>query len=470
MGAYTVIAAILIAISFIAFIYYSFKGGNLLCGLFIIATIWMILGTIYMILDGQVETNAWNLVMANIKTVFHDGPVTYGETTAIIIFASWFGRVLVDTGIASSLIKRVVELAGDKQLVTVIIVSLVSSALFMSIFGPGSVIAMGQIILPIFFSIGVRKELAVGAFLMSVASGMYVNGGYVSQFSGHFFFKPLFDQNIDGFNSKFTTFSWVVTLVHIVVMLAFIIFTYYRTRDSVRTLAVKTSRPSTKDVPAYTFIVPFIPILMALIVNILKIWFPALDGFPVIFNFIVGIFFGLLLTGNLSGYKKAVESVQKTLQNGISDVALLIGMLLMMNTFAKSAGLIGPIISAVLGDSLNWIRETPFIIVLAFMILAPLALYRGPLMIWGSGIALVGIISTVLTGGDQALVGTFPLLMVLFYTPPVAITANSCPTQSWNMWALSYSNYEPGKFVKTNIIWSWILCAINIFIAYQILM
>lgn len=470
MGAYTIVAAILIAITFLAFIYYCFKGGNLLIGLFVIASIWTILATIYMQINQTIELSGWNLVMRNIRAVFHEGPVHYGETTAIIIFASWFGRVLVDTGIASSLIKRVVELAGAKQLVTVLVVSIVSSALFMSIFGPGSVIAMGQIILPIFFSIGVRKEVAVGAFLMSVASGMYVNGGYVSQFSGHDFFRPLFDQNINNFNSKFTTFTWIATALHIAVMITFIVVNYMRTKDTVRTLAVNTKAPSTRDVPSYTFVVPFIPILMALGVNILKIWFPGLDGFPVIFNFIAGIFFGLLLTGNFKGYRKAVESVQKTLQNGISDVALLIGMLLMMNTFAKAAGLIGPIISAVLGDSLDWVRTNPLIIVIAFMILAPLALYRGPLMIWGSGIALTGILSTVLTGGNPALVGTFPLLMVLFYTPPVAITADSCPTQSWNMWALSYSDYEPGKFVRTNILWAWALCAVNIFLAYMILM
>ncbi len=469
MDAFTVIAAIIIAITFLAFIYYCFKGGNLLIGLFSIAVIWTILATIYMGINGHDETSTWNLVMSNIKTVFHDGPVTYGETTAIIIFASWFGRVLVDTGIAAALIKRVVELAGDKQFVTVLVVTLVSSALFMSIFGPGSVIAMGQIILPIFFSLGVKKELAVGAFLMSVSSGMYVNGGYVSQFSGHDFFRKLFTEDIDGFNAKFTTFSWVATAVHIVILILFVIFMYKKTKDSVRTMAVKSAAPK-KELPAYTFIVPFIPIIMSLAVNIVGMFIPAVKGFPVIFNFLMGIFFGLLLTGNLKTYKKAVEATQRTLQNGISDVALLIGMLVMMNTFAKAAGLVGPIISAVLGDSLNWITEKPLIIVIAFMILAPLALYRGPLMIWGSGIALTGVISTVLTGGNPALIGTFPLLMVLFYTPPVGITATTCPTQSWNMWALSYSDYEPGKFVKTNLLWGWAITAINIFLAYQILM
>src|SRR5699024_2434885 len=144
--------------------------------------IWTIIAIISGIINATPDQSTWNVIVDNLTAVYHDGPVDYGQTTAIIIFASWFGRVLVDTGIASALIKRVVELAGDKQLVMVLIVSIVTAGLFMSIFGPGSVMALGTIILPIFFSLGVNKKLAVGAFLMAVASGMYVNGGYVSQF------------------------------------------------------------------------------------------------------------------------------------------------------------------------------------------------------------------------------------------------------------------------------------------------
>lgn len=470
MDMFTIIAALIIAVTFIGFIIYCAKGGNLLLGLFVTATIWTILAIINGIVTAEPGTSIWNLVVQNIQTVYHDGPVDYGQTTAIIIFASWFGRVLVDTGIASALIKRVVELAGDKQLVTVLVVSIVTAGLFMSIFGPGSVMAMGTIILPIFFSIGINKKLAVGSFIMAVAAGMYVNGGYISQFSGHSFFQELFAQDINGFNSSFNTFTWVASLVHIVLMIGFIVFTYSRTKDSVRTWSMPGKEGKEGDVATYTFIVPFIPVILSLGVNVLGIWFDNLSPLSVIFNFMVGIFFGLLLTGNLKTYSRAVEMTQKTLQNGISDVALLIGMLLMMNTFSKAAGLISPIISTVLGGSLDWIATNPLLIVLIFMALVPFALFRGPFMIWGSGIALVSVISAVLTGGDASLVGTFPLLMVLFYVQPVGLVANSCPTQSWNLWALSYSKYEPSEFIKTNLPWAWVIAAINIFLAYSILM
>lgn len=467
MNALTIILGLLVAITFIGFIIYAARGKNLLMGLFVMAVLWFLFGTIYDL--AATDGARFNIIMENLWTVFHDGPVDYGQTTAIIIFASWFGRVLVDTGIASALIKRVVELAGDQQLVVVLVVSLLTAGLFMSIFGPGSVMAIGQIILPIFFSIGVNTRLAIGAFIMAVASGMYVNGGYISQFSGHEFFAPLFNENIGNFNQHMTTFTWLASSVHMIIMVLFILFTYYRTKDSVRTWAMPVDEGE-KDVPSISLIVPFIPVLLSLTSSIIRMWYPDVIEFSAIFNFIVGIFFGLLLTGHLKTYKKALETTQKTLQNGISDVALLIGMLLMMNTFSKAAGLISPIISSALGDSLNWIVEKPLLIVLIFMALVPLAYFRGPMMIWGSGIALASVINAVLTGGNPELTGTFPLLLVLFYVQPVGLVANSCPTQSWNMWALSYSKFEANEFIKTQMPWSWAISAINIFLAYLILM
>lgn len=466
---FTTFAAVIVLISFLIFLGYTAKGGNLLIGLYIIATIWTTLSIIYGVKNLGPGDSVWNEVMRQIKEVYHGGPVGYGETTAIIIFASWFGRVLLDTGIAGELIKRVVEQSGDNRLSLVLIVSIVTSVIFMSIFGPGSVIAMGTIILPIFFSLGINKKLAVGAFLMAVASGMYVNGGYVSQFAGHSFFEKLFSENINGFTNKFTTFTWAATLTHIAIMIIYIIFMYNRTKNDVRTWSMPRKKKE-NNIHGLALSVPFIPVLMNLLVSIAQLRNPEIEGFSVIFTFIVGIFFGLLLTGNLKTYKIALESVQKTLQNAIGDVALLIGMLVAMNTFAKSAGLISPIISTTLGGSLDWIATNPQITVFIFMALAPLALFRGPFMIWGSGIALATVVNAVLTGGNPELTGTFALLLVLFYVQPVGITASTGPTQSWNMWALSYSDYSPREFLKNNFVWGWLITAANIFLAYKILM
>lgn len=473
VGVYCIIASILLLLALIGFVYYCMKGGNLIIGLIITTTFWVLIGIVYVLANGGIKLGGteyiitdgktgWNAVIAVLNNVFSDGPIGYGTTTTIIIFASWFGRVIVDTGIAKALIRKVVELSGNKQLITVLAVSIVSALIFTSVFGPGSVMAIGAIILPILLSIGVSKKIAVGSFLFSVAAGMYVNSGYYTQFSGHALFKALWQ--VEGFQNDFLLFSWLAFLVHVVIMVGFILFNYWMAKGKVKAWAMEDDGEE-KRLSNWTFIVPFVPIVFALILALINLFTDLnLVTFAPIFLFIIAIFLGLLLTGNLKSYKKAVEMTQKTLFNGISDVALLIGMLLVMNMFSTAASnLAAPIFQQALGNSLNWINDKAWIAIIAAIVLAPLALFRGPFMIWGSGIALASVLSFVIPE-------TSALLLVLFYVQPVAITADSCPTQSWGMWALSYAKYEPNVYIKSDLPWGWVCCAINILLAFLILM
>ena len=476
MQIFVIVASLLLLASLVGFIYYCIKGGNMIVGLFITATFWLLLGMTHTVWTqaaaGNIKSFAdgWNIIVGNINGIYSGGPIGYGTTTAVIIFASWFGRVIVDTGIAKSLIKKVVELSGDKQVVTVLTVSVVTALLFTSVFGPGSVMAFGAIVLPILLTIGVNKKLAVGSFLMAVAAGMYVNNGYIVQFSEHPLFKALFQDTI--FTGNFTLFSWIAFGIHVLVMIGFILFSLYLSKDKIKAWSMSDDHlggsDSEEDVPGYTFIVPFIPVILSLIIVVINMIIgkggTQLTEFAAITSFVIGIFFGLLLTGNLKSYRKAVETTQKTLFNGISDVALLIGMLLVLNMFSTAAStLAAPIIQQALGNSMNWVSNNPIIIVLIFIALAPLALFRGPFMIWGSGIALASVLAIFIPAAS-------PLLLVLFYVQPVGLVAQSCPTQSWGMWSLSYTKYDANEYIKTNLPWAWAITAINILVAFLILM
>ena len=48
------------------------------------------------------------------------------------MFGAWFAQVLIQTGIAESVIRSAVELAGDRPLVTAIVINLVTALLFTS--------------------------------------------------------------------------------------------------------------------------------------------------------------------------------------------------------------------------------------------------------------------------------------------------------------------------------------------------
>ena len=159
------VIGILLLLTFIGFIVYAVKGGNMMIGFLVMAIIWTTLG----IIGGEIT---W----ADAQTqIFQGGPESWGATAVVVIFGSWFGQVLVKTGIAAKIIRLAVELGGDKPLITTILISIVTSLIFTSTFGAGAVVAIGVIVLPILLSLGVPKALAVSSYLMAVGSGMYVN-------------------------------------------------------------------------------------------------------------------------------------------------------------------------------------------------------------------------------------------------------------------------------------------------------
>lgn len=426
------ILGILLLVTFIGLIVYCVKGGNLLVGFLVMSILWCIIA--------QVP------IKTVINDVFEKSVEGYGATIAVIVFGAWFGRIIVDTGIADFIIKKTVELGGDKPLVIALLLNIVCALIFTSVFGVGSVMAIGMIVLPILFSIGIDKKTAVGAYMLAVAAGMYLNIAYVSQFFG--VFKGI------TYSDKYIHFAIYATIIHVVAMSLFLVFHYLHAKKGgkVRAWAAPNTAAAApapkKSLSWYCILIPFVPIVMV-----------AFFKWQSVPAFLMGIFVGLLLTHNLSSYKGAIGKLQKTLYDGVSDCGLLIGMLYSIVIFQAAAKQAAPLLKGLL---IGIIPKEPFMLVIAFCILAPLALFRGPLMIWGSGIALFSILQSM---------GIFsmPFLFALFLVAPVAIVASSCPTQSWGMWALSYSKLEPREYLKTNFPWAWAIFIANELLAYFML-
>ena len=103
------------------------------------------------------------------------GGVAYASAVIIIVFGAWFAQVLIQTGIAESVIRSAVELAGDRPLVTAMTITLVTALLFTSMYGVGAAIAIGVIALPIMMSQGIPPHVAAPVFTMGIGAGTFVN-------------------------------------------------------------------------------------------------------------------------------------------------------------------------------------------------------------------------------------------------------------------------------------------------------
>ena len=99
----------------------------------------------------------------------------YASAVIIIVFGAWFAQVLIQTGIAESVIRSAVELTGDRPMVTAMVINLVTALLFTSMYGVGAAIAIGVIALPIMMSQGIPARVAAPTFTMGIGAGAFVN-------------------------------------------------------------------------------------------------------------------------------------------------------------------------------------------------------------------------------------------------------------------------------------------------------
>ena len=423
------ILGIVLLITFFAFIVYAIRGGNLMLGLFVMALLWAGLGAL-----GGVVT--WNDINT---TILDGGPTGFGATAVYIIFGSWFGRVLVETGIDGTIIRNAVELGGDKPGLTCILLNLVTALIFTTSYGPGAVVAIGVIVFPIMLSLGISKTLAAGSFCMSVGCGLYFNQSLLNQAAG----TMMVGEEKFVIDGAWYTFAVVAFLVHFA---SIVVMVLLNTKKKKHAWAASAGSVDTgKNVPAIAMLTPLLPVLTAVIL-----------GLSMIPSILVAVIFALITTGNCKSWNKIADLVQKTFHDGVADVGLVLAFLMFLQMFCKAAGLVKGLLAPILAPILP---NSMFLMFLIFGLFAFLAYYRGPLTIWGAGTALFVIVAEA-TGWPLS------VLYPLFYIPCCTINTNVCPTQSWNMWAIGYSQASVKDFMKMTAPFALVTAFILEMVAY----
>src|SRR5438046_2584692 len=106
-----------------------------------------------------------------LANVLQKGGEQYASTVIVIVFGAWFGQILVQTGIAESMIRTAVELAGDRPIAVAGSISLITAVLFTSIYGVRAAIALGVIALPLMRSPGVLPPVAAPVLPLALGAG-----------------------------------------------------------------------------------------------------------------------------------------------------------------------------------------------------------------------------------------------------------------------------------------------------------
>jgi hypothetical protein len=447
---------ILLLVSFFLLVVYTMRGGNLMLGMFIMACLWTILPLIGNALVTNPDFLAANFsgpggkivkptIGGALVKVFQSGPEGWGSVLVNVIFGAWFGRVLIQTGIASTLIRKTVELAGDNLIVAAVLLSIVTTGVFSSMFGAGAVVAIGVIILPILISLGIKKEVAIVSFMFSVGAGMLINPVLTKQFIGFF---------LDSNGKELFTYDQHMRwgLIALGIQLLFtIIYLVFTLRPKRRVRAWSVTNPvkaGTEFAPNISLLSPILPVVLLITLKV-----------PIILGFIIGSLFALGVCGKLKRFSLAGRIISKDFFDGVVDTAPLIGFLLILPMFNKASELCVPYFNAILAGI---VPRNTLVISLAFILLAPLGLFRGPLTLYGGGAATLGILKSI--GFLQP--EYIPYLFTLMIASTTVMNVSACITQSWVAWGIGYTKVSARDYLKRSVPLGWAVLAALQLVAY----
>ncbi|WP_238556534.1 gluconate:proton symporter [Bifidobacterium tsurumiense] len=424
----TWIMGILLIVTFVGFIAYAMRGGNLTVGFFVLSVLWT--GVYYIgVLTGDNEP--FNFI----KDTFSQPALNYGGTAVQIIFGAWFGRVLVDTGIAASISNRTAQVGEKRPVLATILVALVTCLIFTSAYGVGSAIAVGVILFPIMARIGVPKKIAVSVFTLSIGAAMWVNSVLFVQFATFFEGYQSPDGQTVEWGNHYLSFGIVAMIIQMIAVILFILLNAKKIRNGEPyEVGDPNERVETKEVPVWTYIMPIVPVALSIFLK----W----EAVP---SLLIATILTFLFTGNMKSLKGFVEKMNGTAKVAIGDIGGLLIMLFCLTMFQAAAIRVLSGFTPILGQ---FIPNNELVLALAVLILAPLALFRGPLELFGAGAATVTILL-----GLGVFNGWFLYALLVI---PSTLGVSACFTQSWNMWSVEYLQLDAKTFLKTGVPVYWI--------------
>lgn len=436
-----------------------------------------------------------------VKYVIGQGALKLSSAYTIAIFGSMLSIILQKTKVAESFIKKGAELSGDSPWAIAVIMLLLIILLFTTLGGLGAIIMVATIVLPIMASVGIGPMTIIGIFLIGLSIGGTLN---VGNWAVYISVMNLSVDEVRTFALIMFAIMFIISLVYITIQLyndgndlnlrkilinslIFLIvigslITVYFTADSSTQEYINSQfrflglilqyviglgisflfilsliraflkmNENQTDVHWTSYFIPVIPLLLILVFN-----------FDFIASFIIGLIYAFVST-----YKKGRLNlfIQSVFQGGavvMPAVVLMfgIGMLLVAimgpGIELKQYPDGWPVLQAIQPLIQRIIPSNPFSYVVTFVILSPLALYRGPLNVWGMGYGLAAAFMTSHIN-PAAIMGL--LLSV------GQIQGISDPTNTHNVWLANELRIDVQKILWNTLPYTWIAAAIGLIIS-----
>ena len=401
--------------------------------------------------------------------VANKGALKLSATYTTTMFGAVLAELMNKQGIARALIRWVAEFAGDNPFLLGIVLTLVTALLFSTLGGLGAVIMVGTIVLPVLLSLGISNITAGALYLFGISLGgmfniagwqLYIDVLKVQPAQMISFVLP-FSMVMSTLVVAFLVIelrkkqNWLMAGICLAVIAA--VFSMMQGSLGTHSAAAAASgaeplsitiacgafvvlslyaiwrhRVDVKTNPELAMISPLIPLVLVLASH----W----DFIPA---FIAGITFCVLCTWKRDSINLLTRSIIDGISAVIPAVVLMIGIGMLITAVSNKTvtTAIAPLLSSVVPT-----HALPYIIV--FTIIAPLALYRGPLSLWGMGSGLVALIEKATTLSGPAVMG---MLM------SVGQIQGICdPTNTANIWIATYLGTDTQVLLRKTIPYAWV--------------
>ena len=379
-----------------------------------------------------------------LHTVIDAGATRMAGAVMAVVFGSWLGQMMNQTGVTEAIIKKSAELGGDRPIVVAFALAVANALLFTTLSGLGSVIMVGSILLPILISVGIPAKTAAGIFMMSFSTGLTFGMANWQSFSN------IFGLGLDVIQS-FMIYMLILTAI------ATVVYVLIQFKRDGRKFAFSApvepnapqeptgndSRPIKGFVGFLAIISPLIPIILVLVFSL-----------PVIPAFLAGILWLLVFT--FKSFAKSMNLLTKTVIDAFTAAApaliLFISLGILMNSITN------PMVKEVLDPFLIAVVPTSRIVfIIFFAILAPLSLYRGPLNLFGFGSGIAALIIGLGALSPTAVMGAF--------LSAERIQSCGCTTNTQNVWTANFVQIDVNSLTKMLLPYLWPVAIIGVIIS-----
>lgn len=418
------------------------------------------------------------------------GPLKLSSAYTIAMFGGMLSLMLQKTGVAENFIKKGAELAGDQPWTISVTMLLLIVLLFSTLGGLGAIIMVATIVLPVLAAVGVGPMTSVGIFLFGVSIGGTLNVGNWALYTS--VMKLSVDQ-IRPFALIIFSILMTMALVYITLQLHFdghdlklkslvakgvgalglvaggLLGWFYGFSEALKATISQTvsvfwsgvqyttggllavllvwvfyrafQHRKLREHPVHwsAFLAPVLPLVLILVFQV---------------NFIAAFIAGLLYAF-VSTYKRGHLNTltQASIEGAgvvMPAVILMFGIGMILVAIMGPGGDIKPedwpVLQLIQPFTRQLIPTTPWAYVGVFTLLAPLALYRGPLNLWGMGFGLAPVFLAA---------GIPPAAVMGLLLSVGQIQGISDPTNTQNVWLASEMRVDVQKVMWNTLPYAW---------------